>query len=202
MSENGIATADDFRKAAEASAFEAPQRVVLPKCGLAVILRRPRPLAFALYGGQLPGSLAARGTGVPPVADAPTAETAVPQKYTREELIEIARFWTQMFQRAFVQPKLSLKPGFEEISPNWIPQEDQIWLIRWMVGEAEAGARDSGLGTGEEASHQPPAPSPRSGLAGFRGQPPGPTPAPGAGGGDLALPSKRATYGDNAGVAD
>ena len=31
---NGIATANDFRKLAEDSAFEEPSRVVLPKSGL------------------------------------------------------------------------------------------------------------------------------------------------------------------------
>ena len=55
---NGIASAADFRTAAAASK-SPPERVVLPKLGKAVLMRRPAPMWF-IFRGRLPQSLAIR----------------------------------------------------------------------------------------------------------------------------------------------
>jgi hypothetical protein len=190
MSGNSVATASDFRQAAEASAFEDPERVVLPKCGLAVILRRPRPIAFTLLGGALPQSLGNRESGVGGRESEVGARHVVPVQesdptpYTPQELIEVSRFWTKLFKAIFVQPGLSTTPGPEEIHPGWIPVDDQVFLIRWAVGEIVS---DGGAG----ARHDVPLQFPDGRSA-----------ADGPGGGDVELPPKRAADGDNKRVAD
>ena len=65
-----IATAADFRKLAEEGAFEEPRRVVLPKSGYGVVLRRPTKFYWALRRTEWPRELREKldlvGVGVRP----------------------------------------------------------------------------------------------------------------------------------------
>ena len=46
MSEHKLASAADFRnRIKDEDCYEQPQYVILPKCGLEVLLRKPKPLA-------------------------------------------------------------------------------------------------------------------------------------------------------------
>lgn len=133
---NGVASATDFRKLAEDQAFEPAERVVLPKSGLAVMLRRPRPIAFTLFGRPLPASLSVpvgEPSGLPPRVEA--GGQSPPLQMTPEELAALSKFWVEIFERMFQAPKLSLNPQPDEIHPNWLPAEDARFLIRWAVGE-------------------------------------------------------------------
>jgi hypothetical protein len=38
-------------------------------------------------------------------------------------------------QKVFVKPRLALAPGLDEISPLWIPPEDQKFILAWTRGE-------------------------------------------------------------------
>ena len=169
---NGIATAADFRRAAEDDAFEPPERVVLPRSGLAVILRRPKPVAFTLFAARLPSSLAARvqagGAGADPASV--------------EDLVALSRFWTGVLAQMFVEPKLSLVPGPHEIHPTWIPNEDANFLIRWAVGEISSASLQAGPG-GEGSVDLAPFCAEREPSA------------VGASGGDVVLPPERAAVG-------
>jgi hypothetical protein len=169
---NGIASAADFRRVAEDTAFEPPQRVVLPRSKLAVILRRPKPVAFTLFTARLPSSLAARvqagGAGAGPASV--------------EDLVALSRFWTGVFGQMFVEPKLSLVPGLHEIHPTWIPSEDANFLIRWAVGEISSACPQAGPG-GEGSIDLAPFCAEREPLIA------------GASGGDVALPPERAPVG-------
>jgi hypothetical protein len=169
---NGIATAADFRRAAEDSAFEPEKCIVLPKSGLAVILRRPKPVAFTLFAARLPSSLAARvqagGTGSDPAS--------------AEELVALSRFWTGIFQEMFVQPKISLTPGPHEIHPAWIPNEDANFLIRWAAGEITSAGPHADLG-GEGSVDLAPFCTERE------------PPVTRTSGGDVALPPERSPMG-------
>lgn len=169
---NGIATAADFRRAAEDTAFEAAERVVLPKSGLAVILRRPKPVAFTLFAARLPSSLAARVQAGSAGADPASVD----------ELVALSRFWTGVFAQMFVEPKLSLVPGPHEIHPTWIPNEDADFLIRWAVGEISSAVPHAGPG-GEGSVDLAPFCAERE------------PPAAGASGGDVALPPEPAPVG-------
>jgi len=108
MSSNGIASAEDFKRAAEQ--MNPPERVVLPKSGLAVLLRRPTTLAVCMMDERL------------------AALEAAGQILKRRDLLREA------VVAAVVQPKLSLQPGPGEIHPNDLPQADQTFIVRWVRG--------------------------------------------------------------------
>ncbi|HEV2178565.1 MAG TPA: hypothetical protein VGW33_15370 [Terriglobia bacterium] len=134
--ENHIASAEDFR---EANGRGEPERVVLPKLGRAVLLRRPTPMWF-LFHGQLPTSLAARAQNGGPGAGSAFVQTA-------EDLRALADWMVPLLQEVFVQPRLSTNPGPGEISPELLDMEDANFVIRWAVGEIQ-GTGDRGQGTG------------------------------------------------------
>lgn len=163
MAENGIASSENFRKAAEArkADLQVPERVVLPKSGHAVVLRRPTPMWF-LFHGRLPMSLAAKRS------DSGGAQLAAPLQ-SAEQFIEFANWIVDLLREVFVGPKLSLHPGTGEISPDWLAEEDLNFIMRWAVGEVTSEGSDLGK---------------------FRGGASGPAPAPGAVGGDLSLSSQ------------
>jgi hypothetical protein len=176
---NGVAKPEDFRRAAESRKAEtqAAERVVLPKSGHPVMLRRPTPMWF-LFHGHLPMSLAARQSA---------AAGSVAAIQTAEELVEFSKWIVELLGEVFVRPGLSLDPGAEEISPEWLPEEDVNFIIRWAVGEVTTD------GTRGSASHD---------LAEFRGTAAGTAPAPGAGGGDLPLSAQPAARADGDGSSD
>jgi hypothetical protein len=123
---NGLATADDFRRAAENQAFEEPRRIVLPHSGMAVMLRRPRPIAFTLTQYGLPATLSLKIQGISPVSE-----------MTDEERRDVSLMWLELFGKMFHKPGLSLRPGPDQINPGWIPDQDKAFLIRWAVGEVD-----------------------------------------------------------------
>jgi hypothetical protein len=180
MSENGVAKPEDFRRAAESRKAEtqAAERVMLPESRHAVMLRRPTPMWF-LFHGHLPMSLAARQSA-PKHQGAAGGAAAI---QTAEELAEFSSWIVELLSEVFVRPRLSLNPGAEEISPEWLPEEDVNFIIRWAVGEVATDPDQIGAG------HD---------LAEFRRTAAGAPPAPGAGGGDLPLSAQpvAATGGD------
>lgn len=124
---NGVASAEDFRLAAQARG--EPARMVLPRSGLKVMLRRPSPLWF-LFHGLLPASLAAR------------LEGGQPQIETADDLRALADWMVPLLREVFVEPRLALEPGPGEISPDLLELEDVSFVIRWAVGEVAAEAGD------------------------------------------------------------
>jgi hypothetical protein len=131
--ENGIATAADFRQLAEYSAFEAPSRVVLPKSGLGVVLRRPTKFYWALRRTEWPRELREKldlaGTGVRP-------------ELTPEEMVRLVREDQQMLNEAFVDPKPCLHPGPTQFDPNWLPREDADFILKYLRGQVLASGQD------------------------------------------------------------
>jgi len=143
--ENGIASAEDFKNAA--STVNSPERVVLPKSGLTVLLRRPT--AFGVW----------------------MLDQRVEELKNSERFSEWRELICKSLEDAFVQPKLSLQPGPDQIHPDWLPEEDQVFLVRWVRGLIAPDGTD----LVEKFFRE-------------RGRPPvGPT--AGAGGGDAALPA-------------
>ncbi len=119
--QNGAATAEDFRKRSEET--NPPVRVVLPKSGLAVLLRPPNALRALLIGHEL--------SKIQSLDDA-----TVEEKKRFTELLVTA------VKDVLVEPRLSLTPGVSEISPNWLPEEDAQFLINWGLG-LPATSRDA-----------------------------------------------------------
>lgn len=138
--ENPIATSDEFKKRAEADRRHRAERVVLPKSGLAVLLARPSTRWF-LFHQRLPMSLAAHAE-VGPLHEPPLPSA--------QEARELAEWVVALVQKTVVEPRLSLNPGPEEISPDWLSQEDVDFIIRYAVGEVVALTPDpSPTGKGE-----------------------------------------------------
>jgi len=158
MSENSIAKPQDFEALRDATPAE---RVVLPKLGKAVLLRRPTPMWF-LFRGQLPATLAARLQGGPASLGA------------MEDFQALLNWAVPLLSHIFVEPRLSLHPAAGEISPDLLDIEDASFVIRWAVGEIQ-GAGNGGEGLTND-------------LRPFRGEPE--PVAVGAGGGDLGMPAK------------
>lgn len=130
--ENGIAKAEDFRKlVSEDEAYEPPERIILPASGLAIIVRRPKPLAYTLLGIALPASLVYEDEAPPE----PAADPAARPEIAADDMVKISRWTVRLMQKIFVKPRLALAPGPEEISPLWIPAEDQKFILAWTRGE-------------------------------------------------------------------
>jgi hypothetical protein len=132
---NGIATAADFRKLAEDSAFEEPRRVVLPKSGYGVVLRRPTKFYWALRRSAWPRALREKldlvAVGVRP-------------ELTAEETLLLVHEDQEMLAEAIVDPKPSLDPGAMQFDPNWLPKEDTEFILKYLRGQVLANGQDLG----------------------------------------------------------
>ena len=133
MAEHKLASAVDFRnRCEEEDCYEPAREVFLPKSEKWILLRKPKPLAYTLLGAPLPGI---------PEGDTEAASSAEGQpEMSPEETAQVARWLARLWSKVFVYPKLSLKPGVDEIHPDWIPEEDQQFIWRWIRGEV----KDSG----------------------------------------------------------
>lgn len=139
---NGIASAEDFKTAAAQTAFGEPERVVLPKCGFAVLLCRPRAAWFALERYGLP----AQSVAFPEAGGNAGGDTRATEAFDAAadpEFRRRAEFWFRTFHRMFHAPKLALDPTPDEISPAWIPDEDQAFLVKWAMGLVASGGSDA-----------------------------------------------------------
>lgn len=121
MNENHIATPDDFKTLRDA---QAVVRVVLPKLGKAVLLRRPTPMWF-LFRGQLPVTLAGHLQG------------GFASLNTLEDFQALASWVGPLLSYVFVEPRLSIDPAAGEITPDLLDIEDAAFIIRWAVGEIQ-----------------------------------------------------------------
>jgi hypothetical protein len=163
MPANGAARAEDFRRAAEEQRRARAERVVLPKSGLAMLLARPSVRWF-MFHQELPTSLAARVQGAGKGFASPSG--AASGGPTAEEAVTLADWVVKLVNEAVVEPRLSLNPAPNEISPDWLPQEDVDFIIKFAIGEV----------VGDPAA---------GGIAAFHRGPAGAVSAPGAGGGDF-----------------
>jgi hypothetical protein len=135
---NGLATPEDFRRAAAARESRA-ERVVLPRLGKAVLLRRPSAVWF-MFRGRLPQSLAIRFTAQGPTFGA--ERTATPS-----EMAELADWIMTILQETLVEPRLSINPGPGEIPPELLEIEDVNFILQWAYGElgSEVGGSAASL---------------------------------------------------------
>lgn len=151
--ENHIATAADFARLIKSSdLYGEPERVVLLAASalqgseFAVILRRPKPICWALKLGMLPNA-------EPPQESepyVPAAEFEDPyQTEQKEQLSRVEKALDEIFMGMFVKPKLVRNPqGPDEVPLVYLtvlPKEDLKFLLAWSKGMASSD------GTGYEA---------------------------------------------------
>ena len=135
MPDNGIAKAEDFKRAVERANVE---RVVLPASGLTVLLCRP-PVFAALAMGRAGTQLQARITD------------AKPEEIKTEDIEAFTQWLTETLTRLFVQPRFAAAPEADEIGLADILIEDLKFIFRWLRGEVfSAGTRCQGTGAREE----------------------------------------------------
>jgi len=131
MSVNGIAKAEDFKRALERANVE---RVVLPASGLPVLLCRP-PVFAALAMGRAGTQLQARVTD------------AKPEEIKTEDIEAFTQWLTGTLTRLFVQPRFAAAPEADEIGLADILIEDLKFIFRWLRGEVfSTGNREQGTG--------------------------------------------------------
>ena len=119
MSDNGIAKAEDFKRALERANIE---RVVLPASGLSVLLCRP-PVFAALAMGRAGTQLQARITD------------AKPEEIRTEDIEAFTTWLTGTLTRLFVEPRFAAAPEADEIGLADILIEDLKFIFRWLRGE-------------------------------------------------------------------
>ena len=119
MPDNGIAKAEDFKRALERTNIE---RVVLPASGLSVLLCRP-PVFAALAMGRAGTQLQARITD------------AKPEEIKTEDIEAFTQWLTETLTRLFVQPRFAAAPEADEIGLADILIEDLKFIFRWLRGE-------------------------------------------------------------------
>ena len=118
---NGLATADDFRKMQE---FEEPERVLLPKLGKEVLLRRPS-LIFFLSRGRVPLSLSNK-----------IASAGKDAALTWKEIQDGAKWMFEVLQAVMVQPRCVMEnPKADEITADMIDMDDAQFMVAWAQGE-------------------------------------------------------------------
>jgi hypothetical protein len=130
---NGIGTAADFRQLAEAAAWAEPERVQLPKSGLGVMVRRPTKYYWALRRSSWPRELREK---------LDLRANGQKLEFTEQELLFLVREDKRMIEEAFVSPKLSLNPGFDQFDPNWLPEEDAQFILKYLRGQVLADGQD------------------------------------------------------------
>lgn len=130
MDNNEISTAEDFRRLAEANAFEAPEPLTLPS-GLKIIAQRPKPVWWMLYRGSLPQTLAAEVSGN---GDRP--------QLSDDEIVASSITMVKLFETMVIQPRIRRIPAPGEVDPAWISDEDTMFLVKYAGGEVAADGQD------------------------------------------------------------
>ena len=137
MPDNGIAKAEDFKRALERANIE---RVVLPASGLPVLLCRP-PVFAALALGRAGTQLQARITD------------AKPEEIKTEDIEAFTQWLSETLTRLFVEPRFAAAPQADEIGLADILIEDLKFIFRWLRGEVfSTGNRAQGTGDRDENS--------------------------------------------------
>ncbi|MGH9355057.1 MAG: hypothetical protein ACRD10_02910 [Terriglobia bacterium] len=127
--EADIATPMDFMESRRSGT--CVERVILPKLGKAVLMRRPSPLWFVFHQ-CLPQTLA---VSMESASQAPVRGA--------DDVTKLAGWIAALLSEVMVRPRVSLSPGPDEVSPEAIADEDLNFIIRWAMGEVVAEDDDS-----------------------------------------------------------
>ncbi|MBI1941541.1 MAG: hypothetical protein HYS33_08560 [Acidobacteria bacterium] len=145
MPTNGIANSESWRAASQAAGKARAERLRLPS-GTTILAAKPEPLEW-IMSGRIPQRLLAAALSN---GDAATRQTGI----SREEILELARFATQLVRASVIEPAIGDGPG--EIGLDEIPIEDRAFIFEWAcrsLGQTEANpSADGPRSAGEEVS--------------------------------------------------
>jgi hypothetical protein len=120
--ETPIATSEAWRSAARACREKRGEALRLPS-GATILAAKPDPLEWIL-SGRLPQRLLAA------VLDtASSASAGAPPEIGAEEILDLARFATQLVRASVLQPRIGEGP--DEISLDEIPVRDRAFIFEW-----------------------------------------------------------------------
>jgi hypothetical protein len=131
--ENHIATPADWRAASQADRAARAEHLRLPS-GAVILAAKPEPLEW-IISGRIPQRL----LGVVLNPDLGTS-AAAPSEISREEVLELAKFSTQLVKASIVDPPVG--DGPDEIPLDEIPIKDRAFIFQWACrafGQADAG---------------------------------------------------------------
>ncbi len=119
MATNEIIKSDAWRSKASEFREKHAEPLRLPS-GVTILAAKPEPLDWIL-AGRLPQRLLA---GVLASDGEPRAS-----EISREDILDLARFATQLVRASVVEPRIGEGPG--EISLDDIPVEDRAFIFEW-----------------------------------------------------------------------
>jgi hypothetical protein len=146
---NSIASADAWKSASQAARLEHAEVLRLPS-GASILAARPEPLEWIL-AGRLPQRL----LGVA-LENHPDSGPHAGGGIDREEILELARFATQMIRAAVIEPRIGEGPG--EIALEEIPMQDRVFIFEWACrafGEEPQNFSPAGGGDPTRAASRP-----------------------------------------------
>ncbi len=143
-----ITTASNWRRGTRSERRERAEALRLPS-GALVRVARPKPLEWIL-AGRLPQRLLGAALG----DDGPTEDMS------REEILELAHFVTEMIRATVVEPAIGEGP--EEIPLEDIPLEDRVFIFEWACRSLD------GKGAPNTAARKEDPSVPPSGIERFR----------------------------------
>jgi len=135
MAELKLANATDFRNAVkDEDCYEPAREILLPESQKVVLLRKPKPLLYTLLQVPLPGLPEENVEPAQAAAESVSSEEQS-SMMTPDEKARVAAWAVKLWSKVFVHPRLSLRPGEDEIHPDWIPESDQRFVWKWIRGE-------------------------------------------------------------------
>ncbi len=142
---NGIASAADWRAAAEADRRARAERLTLPS-GATILAARPEPMEWVM-AGRLPQRL------LTAAVEESSGSTA--REMTSEEILELARFAARLVEASVIEPAIGDGPG--EIPIAELPADDCAFIFEWAcraLGEPEGSTTRSRRGAKAEVSSE------------------------------------------------
>jgi len=141
----GIVSAAEVRGLVEAQSWTEPERVVLPKSGFALMLRKPTRWYWMLRRAEWPVDMREQIDAAAGKGEADTLSKDVITLWLKEQ--------DAMAIQAFVQPKASANPDFNSIDPRWLPDEDREFIRMYLGGQVDANGVGLGTFSGSESGN-------------------------------------------------
>jgi len=136
MPTNGIANSEAWRAASREARKGRAECLRLPS-GTTILAAKPEPLEW-IMSGRIPQRLLAMA-----LSDGSAAQSAT--EISREEILDLARFATQLVRASVVEPAIGEGP--EEIRLDEIPIQDRAFIFEWAcraLGQSEPVSRRAG----------------------------------------------------------